>query len=184
MIFIAIFIASFLAIFLQVCAAPVQSQPQRRGSSLTDFEISEYLLAHNQVRALYSAQALTWSDDLAAGASYWASQCKFEHSDGILSDLPYGENIAAATGNFGPASAVQSFLADEDSYNPDSPTFSDFTQVVWQNTTSVACAYNTQCSNIFPASSGAATLHVCLYNPPGNVIGLASENVVVPSWAA
>jgi pathogenesis-related protein 1 len=175
MIFITIFIASFLSLLLHVCAAPIQV----RDISFAD--LSEYLWAHNTIRAEYSAAPLIWSDDLAAGAQEWADACNFKHTDGVLSEKPYGENLAAATGTFDVTSAVKSFMDGQDSYNPASPTYSDFTQMVWQDTTSVGCAYNTQCSNIFPASAGKATLHVCLYNPPGNVVGLASENVVIPS---
>ncbi|KAF9056754.1 CAP domain-containing protein, partial [Rhodocollybia butyracea] len=126
-----------------------------------------YLFAHNYIRFSHGAVPLIWSDDLASGAQQWADACQFQHSNGQLSELPYGENIAAATGTFGISAAVESFL-NQDSYDPLSPTFSAFTQIVWKDTTSVGCAYNTQCANILP---GQATLHVCLYNPPGNVVG-------------
>jgi pathogenesis-related protein 1 len=162
-----IFITLFLALLLTVVSAvPVQ---QARDDSFAD--ISEYLWAHNSIRAQYNAPMLTWSDDLAAAAQSWADGCNFEHSDGALSDEPYGENIAAATGSFGIISAVESFAGDKD---PNPPTFTDFTQLIWQNTTSVGCAYKTQCGNIFPASSGKATIHVCLYNPPGNAVMISN----------
>ncbi|KAJ4479223.1 CAP domain-containing protein [Lentinula aciculospora] len=137
-------------------------------------DITQYLTAHNTIRTLHDASPLTWSDDLAAGAQVWADACNFKHSDGVLSEIPYGENLAAATGSFSVNAAVESFMGDdEDTYDPSEPTFSDFTQIVWKNTTTLGCAYNTQCGNIFPANPGKATLHVCLYNPPGNVVGQA-----------
>jgi uncharacterized protein YkwD len=177
MIFIICALAILLPfLHLQAYAAPIPTSFARQDSSLTD--ITDYLYAHNSIRVLHSAALLTWDEDLAAGAQSWASACNFKHSDGVLSDAPYGENIAAATGDFGIVAAVQSFIADEDSYDPSSPTFSDFTQVVWKDSTSLGCAYNTQCSGIFSGSE-PATLHVCLYNPPGNVVGQASENVQV-----
>ncbi|KAJ3981733.1 CAP domain-containing protein [Lentinula detonsa] len=185
MVFIPFFILcasilSILGVFLQVqvYAAPVFKNSTDdtiivpRDDSYLD--MTQYLSAHNTIRALHGASLLTWSEDLAAGAQTWADACNFKHSDGVLSEVPYGENLAAATGGeFDINAAVESFMGDEESYDPSSPTFSDFTQIVWKNTTIVGCAYNTQCGNIFPTSSGMATLHVCLYNPPGNVVGEA-----------
>ncbi|KAJ3826745.1 CAP domain-containing protein [Lentinula raphanica] len=175
-------VSTFVAFapFFQAQAAPVTSSSTHVSRDASDLDITQYLIAHNSIRAVHGASPLTWSEDLAAGAQTWANACNFQHSDGLLSQMPYGENLAAATGgNFGIDEAVESFMGDEDSYDPSSPTFSDFTQIVWKNTTIVGCAYNTQCGNIFPTSSGMATLHVCLYNPPGNVVGQASENVQV-----
>jgi len=180
MIFIT-YILSVLAMLLPFLQLKVQAAPILVGSrddSLSLTDISDYLFAHNSVRILHGAAPLVWDSDLAAGAQAWASACNFAHTDGVLSDEPYGENLAAATGDFGIFAAVQSFLADEDSYDPSSPTFSDFTQAVWKDSTNLGCGYSTQCEGIFPGST-SATLHVCLYNPPGNVVGQASENVQV-----
>jgi pathogenesis-related protein 1 len=70
-------------------------------------------------------------------------------------------------------------------YNPTNPDPSHYTQVVWRKTTHVGCAA-LQCNGIFPGVSRMAetmiiisqptiqsvgTLHVCEYDPPGNVIG-------------
>ena len=104
MIFITIFISTILSLLLRVCAAPIQA----RDISFAD--LSEYLWAHNVIRAEYSAAPLIWSDDLAAGAQQWADACNFRHTDGVLSETPYGENIAAATGTFDVTSAVKSFM--------------------------------------------------------------------------
>ncbi|GAW08618.1 CAP domain-containing protein [Lentinula edodes] len=174
-------ILRILSTFFLVHAVPIGLGLGNSLSSRDDsyLDITQYLAAHNTIRAVHDAPLLIWSDDLAIGAQAWANACNFKHSDGVLSELPYGENMAAATGDFGINAAVESFMSDEDSYDPSSPTFSDFTQIVWKNTTTVGCAYNTQCGNIFPSSSSMATLHVCLYNPPGNVVGEADENVQV-----
>lgn len=155
-------------------------------------QIDAFLDAHNIIRAEHNATALKWSLDLAQKAESWADQCRFEHTNGVLSDQPYGENIAAGTGSFTISAAVASFVADKgpfveptfkciqfsysgnpaDQYDPANPTYLHFTQLVWKSTTEVGCAVN-QCRDLFSRSLGSASLYVCLYNPVGNVIGRA-----------
>ena len=48
-------------------------------------DISQYLSAHNTIRAQKGAVALVWDDTLANYAQQWANGCKFQHSGG-----PYG----------------------------------------------------------------------------------------------
>jgi len=141
-------------------------------------QIEAFLLAHNIVRRRHNAKLLTWSVPLAEKAEQWADACQFKHTNGVLSDTPYGENIVAATGNFPISAAVATFVQDADQYNPVDPKFSHFTQVVWQSTTELGCAV-AHCDGIFGRKEGPATLYVCLYNPPGNVIGELAENVHV-----
>jgi len=74
---------------------------------------SAFLQAHNVVRARHNAAPLTWSLSLARLAEQWADTCQFKHTNGILRDEPYGENIVAATGNFPVKSAVATFVQDE-----------------------------------------------------------------------
>jgi hypothetical protein len=66
------------------------------------------------------------------------------------------------------------------SYNPDQPVPSHFTQVVWKATTHVGCAVS-MCKGLLEPTSGQnststgnrldGTYYVCLYYPPGNVVG-------------
>ncbi|EIN13524.1 PR-1-like protein, partial [Punctularia strigosozonata HHB-11173 SS5] len=119
----------------------------------------EYLDAHNSIRAQHGASALTWDDTLEAAAQKWANNCVFKHSGGTLG--PFGENLAAGTGDgYTITSAVKSWT-DEPSH---------FTQVVWKASTKVGCAH-ADCSGIFSASFGKAHFHVCEYQVQGNVIG-------------
>ncbi|KAE9403628.1 hypothetical protein BT96DRAFT_814695, partial [Gymnopus androsaceus JB14] len=59
----------------------------------------------------------------------------------------------------------------------------NFTQAVWKDSTNLGCGYSTQCEGIYPGST-SATLHVCLYNPPGNVVGQASYIFFLTPWSS
>jgi len=144
----------------------------------TPRQIQGFLDAHNIIRSLHNATALTWSVDLAGKAETWADRCEFKHSNGILSDIPYGENIVAGTGNFPITAAVATFVQDQDQYDPANPSYLHFTQVVWKSTTELGCAV-AQCPGLFDNTISTPSLYVCLYNPAGNVIGHAPENVEV-----
>jgi len=74
---------------------------------------SAFLQAHNNVRTRYHAAPLLWSVFLAQLAEEWADACYFKHTNGILRDKPYGENIVAATGDFSVQSAVATFIQDK-----------------------------------------------------------------------
>ncbi|KAJ3561574.1 hypothetical protein NP233_g10111 [Leucocoprinus birnbaumii] len=157
-------------------AAPAtHSHPDPTSIRRSIAQRNAFLLAHNAVRVRHNAAPLTWSVSLAQMAEQWADACNFKHTNGILSDDPYGENIVAATGNFPVSAAVGTFVQDESSYNPAHPVYNHFTQVVWKSTTQLGCAAST-CNNIFPGK-GPATLYVCLYNPAGNIVGDIVQNV-------
>lgn len=79
-------------------------------------QISAFVNAHNQVRAQHHANPLKWSVSFARLAEQWADACNFRHTNGVLSDEPYGENIVAATGNFTVNAAVGTFFQDESAY--------------------------------------------------------------------
>ncbi|KAJ7927651.1 PR-1-like protein [Mycena leptocephala] len=133
-----------------------------------------YLAAQNSVRAQHGAVPLTWSDDAAAKAQQWANGCVFQHSAGTLG--PFGENLAAGTGDFTIQDAINAWTSEASQYDPNNPQPSHFTQVVWKGTTQVGCAVAT-CNGIFPASFGPAQYYVCEYFPAGNVIGQFGANV-------
>ncbi|OBZ77122.1 Cell wall protein PRY3 [Grifola frondosa] len=133
-----------------------------------------YLDGHNLIRVANGAAPLTWSGDLQAKAESYAQGCQFQHSDGALG--PVGENLAAATGLFTAEAAVALFAQDGSKFDPQNPTFTHFTQMVWQSTTQLGCAA-ALCDSIFPNGFGQATYHVCLYNPVGNIVGEEQFNV-------
>ncbi|EPT04257.1 hypothetical protein FOMPIDRAFT_1021941 [Fomitopsis schrenkii] len=149
-----------------------------QSSSSTDTsssDIDKYLSDHNTVRAQHGAAALTWNNTLAAAAQSWANGCVFKHSGGSLG--PYGENLAAGTGDgYGIDQAIQSWTNEVSSYDPNNPQPSHFTQVVWKATTQLGCAVQ-NCNGIFPSEYGVAHYYVCEYYPQGNVLGEFPQNV-------
>ena len=120
---------------------------------------------HNSYRAEYGAAALAWSTDLEGLAQGYAASCQFANPGDALGAV--GTNLAAGTGSFDAKAAVTLFMSDAAAYNPEDPTLSHFTQVVWKNTTELGCAAS-RCDSIFDQP---ATYHVCVYAPTGNVIG-------------
>jgi hypothetical protein len=120
---------------------------------------------------------LTWSDDAASKAQQWANNCKFVHSGGSLG--PFGENLAAGTGDsYDIAAAIKSWTDEVSQYDPSNPVPSHFTQVVWKGTTQVGCAVQ-MCNGIFSSSYGQAKFFVCEYSAQGNIIGQFAQNVQV-----
>lgn len=168
-------------------ALPSISSVASRG---TTRQILAFLDAHNAIRAEYKVPDLRWSSSLAEKAVFWADKCLFQHSNGVLISTPYGENIAAGTGEFSVTDAVATFINDKgkwfaihstydlltllliDKYDPSHPSYLRFTQVVWKSTTEIGCAVS-QCNSLFDQNASPARIYVCLYNPAGNVVGQA-----------
>ncbi|KAJ6559795.1 CAP domain-containing protein [Mycena capillaripes] len=167
------FYSVLLLLSVSAAAVPMDSDVAKRTSAADE---QAYLTGHNTVRAQHGAAALTWSDDLAAKAQQWANGCVFQHSGGTLG--PFGENLAAGTGDFTIPAAIKAWTDEVSEYDPSNPQPSHFTQVVWKATTQVGCAVAT-CDGIFPASFGPAQYYVCEYSPAGNVIGQFGANVQV-----
>ncbi|EKM81187.1 hypothetical protein AGABI1DRAFT_112878 [Agaricus bisporus var. burnettii JB137-S8] len=137
------------------------------------------LSVHNSYRAQYGAGALTYDNNLAAGAASYAAQCNFAHSGGN-----FGENLFASSGSGATINnAVDSWMAEAAQYDYNNPGFSaatgHFTQVVWKSSTNLGCA-SQQCTTGSPFGSGEWTNILCRYTPPGNFEGQFPENVGRP----
>jgi len=145
------------------------------GGSTPSSDIQAYLDGHNGVRAKHGAAALTWSDKLAAAAQKWAEHCVFEHSGGSLG--PYGENLAAGSGDYSIASGIKSWADEEPQYHPSNPEASHYTQMVWKSTKQVGCAVASCDLSVFTPNFWPAKFYVCEYYPAGNVIGEFDQNV-------
>ena len=178
-----IYFLSFLSLattgLLHPTSALALAAPLARDTSVVSAEdISAFLIAHNTIREAHRAPPLKWSFDLATKAETWGDKCVFQRTGGVLDSKAYGELHAAGTGLFPIPAAIQQFTSDAANYNPADPTYNHWTQIVWQSTTSVGCAI-AKCDNLFGPQTGQATYYVCLYDPAGNVIGQAPDNVHV-----
>jgi len=134
-----------------------------------------WLAAHNAFRTLYGAPKLTWSEKLARAAKMTTDNCVWKHTQ----DDVYGENIAA--GQESSAQVVHDWVNgpnEKNSYDPENPNYSHFTQVIWKRSTQVGCALTT-CTSMQGVSLPQSPIFfwACEYNPPGNVVGEFNENV-------
>lgn len=133
----------------------------------------EFLDAHNKARAEVGVGPLKWSPMLAKETSLLVryqrnkQNCNFAN----LTSGKYGGNQLWASGMaVTPRMAVDNWVAEKKFYNyANNSCVGDhkcgvYTQVVWKQSLELGCAQAT-CSN------GPATLTICFYNPPGNVIG-------------
>lgn len=111
---------------------------------------------------------LAWSSTVAqtaqAYADVLASQgCNLNHSSG-----PYGENLAAGSGNLSAQTVVDLWMSEAPCYPPGgslnecSCTCGHYTQIVWRDSTELGCGV---------ANCQSGQVWVCNYNPPGNFIG-------------
>ncbi|XP_030551862.1 STS14 protein [Rhodamnia argentea] len=135
----------------------------------------EFLDAHNQARAEVGVAPLRWSPYLAAAASRQAlyqrdrMSCNFAN----LTASKYGGNQLWAGGAgmaTAPRAAVGVWVREKAYYDHVSNTCAAghrcgvYTQVVWRNSSEVGCV-QARCPK------EAASLTICFYNPPGNVVG-------------
>ncbi|KAK6945916.1 CAP domain [Dillenia turbinata] len=131
-------------------------------SSLAQNFPQDYLNTHNAARAEVGVGPLTWDNTVAAYAQNYANQragdCAMQHSGG-----PYGENLAAGSGDFTGVKGVQLWVNEKSNYDYNSNSCVGgqclhYTQVVWRNSSRLGCA-RVQCSNSW-------WFVTCNYDPP------------------
>ncbi|CAK4029313.1 DNA mismatch repair msh3 [Lecanosticta acicola] len=141
---------------------------------------AQVLNSTNYYRRNFLASPLTWNDTLASYATKWAKGCIWKHSGG-----PYGENLAE--GFPSTTLAVDAWANEEAIYNYAKQKFSEttghFTQLVWQETTSVGCGL-IQCDNSGAQGGIKGAYLVCEYSPRGNIVGEYVGNVKKPGMGA
>ncbi|KAL2504835.1 CAP superfamily protein [Abeliophyllum distichum] len=133
----------------------------------------EYLDAHNQAREEVGVGPLKWNQQLAKTASLQVryqrdrQNCSFAN----LINSNYGGNQLWASGlAVTPRAVVETWVAEKKFYSyAENSCAQDhrcgvYTQVVWKKSAELGCAQ---------AACGKehASLTICFYNPPGNVIG-------------
>lgn len=153
--------------------------PPGPGSSYRD----RVLFHHNQHRANHSAPPMEWDDGLESAARQLANSCIHDHNTEIGGG-GYGQNIAS--GN--PAENIGKIISDQfyngelhlyPGYGIEPPMdnfrrWGHFSQVVWVDSTRVACA-TAPCNN--------KPFTVCNYKSPGNFGGRYAKNVLPPKGA-
>ncbi|KAJ8770743.1 hypothetical protein K2173_021390 [Erythroxylum novogranatense] len=133
----------------------------------------EFLEAHNQARSAVGVPPLNWSEMLANATSklvrYQRNQksCQFAN----LNNSKYGGNQLWASGMLvTPRMVVDYWVQERNFYNHTDnscvPNHSCgvYTQVVWRKSLELGCAQAT-------CVKEQASLTICFYNPPGNIIG-------------
>ena len=130
---------------------------------------ADVLTTHNRYRAAHCARPLAWSNRLARSAQAWARRCSFRHSGKRL-----GENLGWGTaGRFTPAHFVRKWYGEVGSYDfargrsRDGREINHFTQIVWQGSRFVGCAW---------ANCGQYDYLVCNYARQGNIIGRSDRS--------
>ncbi len=139
----------------------------------------EALSRHNTLRRRHGSPALTEDSELTNFAQEWAEQLA---NTGVMQhrpNNPYGENIYYAWSSQSGFDVdgdvpVNAWYDERSNYNYDQPGFSSqtghFTQVVWKDTTKLGCGK--------AKSTDGKVFVVCNYDPPGNVQGQFSQNVL------
>ncbi|KAG6775814.1 STS14 protein-like [Populus alba x Populus x berolinensis] len=133
----------------------------------------EFLQSHNQARAAVGVGPLKWSEMLANATSRLARYqrnkmgCQFAN----LSNSKYGANQLWASGMaVTPLMAVDHWVQEKNYYNHTNNSCAPnhrcgvYTQVVWRKSLELGCAQAT-------CVKDRASLTICFYNPPGNIIG-------------
>ncbi|KAI5958093.1 hypothetical protein KGF57_002901 [Candida theae] len=129
----------------------------------------DILDAHNSKRALHGVSALSWDQDAYQYAQNYANQysCSgnLQHSGG-----KYGENLGV--GYKSGSTVVDAWYDEGNNYNYNTASsFDHFTQVVWEGTTKVGCAYK-DCS-----AQNWGKYIICSYDPAGNIVGQGKANI-------
>ncbi|XP_059642100.1 STS14 protein [Cornus florida] len=133
----------------------------------------EFLEAHNQARAAVGVVPLKWSQKLANATSllvrYQRDKKSCQFAD--LSTSKYGGNQLIASGQpVAPREVVDFWVAEKKYYDYANNSCAPeqqcgvYTQVVWSKSLELGCA-QAKCVK------DSASLTVCFYEPPGNIIG-------------
>jgi len=172
-----------LALALMLAAAPAAAAtlpnpnwpaPAARGEALLRNSV---LAAHNKARLEFGVPAVSWSQELAAGAlahaQYMAGTGIYGHDQTPGRRKKSGENLWRGQRGLYSYNVMVGVMLEEAKYFrpgafPDVSRTGDwsqvahYTQIIWPTTTEVGCAL---------ASSATTDYFVCRYAPTGNKDG-------------
>jgi len=172
-----------LALAVLLAAAPAAAAtlpnpnwpaPADRGEALLRNSV---LTAHNRARAQFGVPAVSWNQELAAGAlahaQYMAATGVYGHDQTPGRRRKSGENLWRGQRGLFSYDVMIGVMVDEarhfrpgafpdNSVNGDWHAVAHYTQIVWPTTTEVGCAL---------ASSATTDYFVCRYAPTGNKDG-------------
>ena len=181
-----------LALALLLTAAPAAAAtlpspnwpaPADRGETLLRNAV---LASHNRARADFGVRALSWNDELAAGAmahaQHMATTGTYGHDQTPGRRKKSGENLwRGQRGVFSYEMMIGVMLAEARHFRPGAfpdnsvtgnwSAVAHYTQIVWPTTTEVGCAL---------ASSATTDYFVCRYAPTGNKDGFFLANARDP----
>ena len=136
--------------------------------------ITDYV---NTYRALHSAPPVIISDAINSRAQTWATELAYSGNFRHSSGSGYGENLAYFGGRSGSDEffvkmAVDAWYNEISDYDFNKPGFSGttghFTQLVWVNCDAIGYAVS---------RNGSSVYVVMQYSPPGNYLGMFTDNV-------
>lgn len=180
---------------------PVESTPEpvqepaksTAPAPATPSTYQEHVVYHHNIhRQNHSVPDVQWDDDLCASARVVAESCVYAHNT-QANGGGYGQNIAAGVDGNNVSSVISDLF-----YNAEEPLFANmygmhdpdmteferwghFTQIVWKDTTHVAC-YTSHCPGGLANTGGNVSPYftVCNYKGPGNYASEYAENVLRP----
>lgn len=134
---------------------------------------------HNHHRSTVEPPAadmirMKWAEELALVAKEYATKCIWEHNPEAKNSM--GENLFIGTGSLDIEKALNDWFEEHEDYDYNNNTCSEdkmcghYTQMVWAKTNRVGCASHF-CETVAGLDFKDATMLVCNYLPPGNVIG-------------
>lgn len=163
---------SLVSLFTFLVLSHAATEPEQPPPPLTG-AAREFLEAHNEARTAVGVEPLNWSQKLGNASSLMVRYqrnkmgCEFAN----LTASKYGGNqLWAGVMTVAPRVAVEEWVKEKKFYVHVNNTCVGkhecgvYTQVVWRNSTEVGCAQAT-------CVKEKASLTICFYDPPGNVIG-------------
>ena len=140
-------------------------------------DITNYI---NTYRIKHHANVLTYNLDISNISQSWATYLSFNNLFKHSNNKQYGENLAWFGGYKNDIvnlikKSIDSWYNEIQYYNFSNPGFSSdtghFSQLVWAGTNSFGIGYSYNNSN-------HSAIIVFNFSPPGNIIGLFSQNVL------